>query len=289
MIELNGLRLEAVSVAGLQTCIQIPQRGLAFDMGVCLPSAVHLSSVLFTHAHVDHLGGIISHCATRGLRGLPPPTYVFPEENVEGMSALFAAWRRLDRSDLPCRLVPLAPNGELTLPKGVRVRSFRSPHRVPCLGYALFREQRLRKPEWQGRSPEELRAAALSGVELDTRQEVCEVAFTGDTVIDVVEREPLVREARLLIMEVTFLDDRVSVAQTRSKGHVHLDEVIERASLFENQAILFTHLSARYSHAEALEILQRRLPDSLAGRVHLLAPRELGLLDPGNSPRAERV
>ena len=52
------------------------------------------------------------------------------------------------------------------------------------------------------------------------------------------------------------------------------DEVIDRADAFENEAILFTHTSARYGHAEALDILRRRLPPSLAGRVTLLPPPE---------------
>ena len=52
-----------------------------------------------------------------------------------------------------------------------------------------------------------------------------------------------------MILECTFLDDRVSVAECRAKGHVHLDEIVERADLFENEAILLTHFSARYSAA----------------------------------------
>jgi ribonuclease Z len=71
-------------------------------------------------------------------------------------------------------------------------------------------------------------------------------------------------------MEVTFLDQRVPVDKARENGHIHLDEVIQRADLFENEAILFTHLSARYRYEEALEILAQRLPDGLKERVHLL-------------------
>jgi ribonuclease Z len=68
-------------------------------------------------------------------------------------------------------------------------------------------------------------------------------------------------------MEVTFVDDRVSVKQCRSKGHIHLDEVVERAELFENQAIMFTHFSARYSRREILMNLDKKLPPDLRERV----------------------
>ena len=71
-------------------------------------------------------------------------------------------------------------------------------------------------------------------------------------------------------MEVTFIDERVSVESARKNGHIHLDEVIERADLFQNKAIWFTHLSARYREHEAKQVLASRLPDSLKDRVTLL-------------------
>ena len=73
-----------------------------------------------------------------------------------------------------------------------------------------------------------------------------------------------------MIMEVSFIDDRVSVESARKNGHIHLDEVIARADLFQNKAILFTHLSARYREQEAVQALEARLPDTLKERVTLL-------------------
>ena len=95
-----------------------------------------------------------------------------------------------------------------------------------------------------------------------------EVAFTAATRrIEVVEREEVVRLARLLILEVTFLDDRVSVEDCRAKGHIHLDEVAERADLFENEALLFTHFSSRYTARDIERALDQKLPAELRERV----------------------
>ena len=149
---------------------------------------------------------------------------------------------------------------------------FRSPHRVPCQGYAIEGKRRKLLPEFAGLEGEEIRRLRQQGVTVSEEVDVVELAFTGDTVIDVVEREAAVRTARLLIMEVTFLDERVDVARARGSGHVHLDEVVERAELFENEAILFTHFSARYSPGEVRRIVSGRLPDCLRDRVHLLLP-----------------
>lgn len=270
MLQLVGIAVDAISVGGLETCIQLPGMGLAMDIGRCPPSAVRQRTVLFTHAHMDHMGGVALHCATRSLMHMKPPRYVVPHENEAAFHELLGVWRRLDRSDLACEVVPLGPGEALDLGKGITARPFRSPHRVPCQGYGLWRRRRRLRSDLRGKDSSEIKAARARGETVNEEWSVPEVAFTGDSLIEVVEREAVVRTARLLIMEVTFIDDRVSVAQARSKGHIHLDEVVERAALFENQAILFTHLSARYRPAEAREILARRLPPGLKERVHLL-------------------
>jgi ribonuclease Z len=64
----------------------------------------------------------------------------------------------------------------------------------------------------------------------------------------------------------------VSVEKARSKGHVHLDEIAERADLFENEALLFTHFSSRYQPYQIERALDRRLPPHLRERVHALLP-----------------
>jgi ribonuclease Z len=276
MLQLAGTAVEALSVAGLETCIQLPGFGLCFDMGVCPPSAVSLRDVLFTHAHIDHMGAVVSHCATRSLYGLPPPRYLFPEENEEALRALLEVWRKLDHSELDCVLRPVRPGEDIQLGKGLRAQTFRSIHRVPSVGYGLYKTRSRLRPEWQGAPGEELRAAKAAGEVIAEEVEALEVVFCGDTVIDVVEREPMVRTARLLILECTFVDDTVSVAGARKLGHVHLDEIIERADLFENEAILLTHLSARYPLRAAQQILARRLPASLRDRVTLLPHHRFG-------------
>lgn len=270
--QLSGIEVRGESVGGLETCIDLPQYKVAFDVGRAPEHAIVRQTILFTHAHMDHMGGVAYHCATRALRKLAPPTYVVGPENADAFRELFDVWRRLDRSTLEHRLVVAGPGDEHALSPGVVARPFRAYHRAPCQGYAIWeRKSRLRR-ELAGRTETELRALRLRGESITERVETPVVAFCGDTLIDVVEREEVVRTARLLILEVTFLDDRVSVAESRDKGHVHLDEVCERADLFQNESLLFTHFSARYGAEEVRRILAARLPASLRGRVTPFLP-----------------
>ncbi|MCK6503656.1 MBL fold metallo-hydrolase [Myxococcota bacterium] len=270
MLELAGVAVEAVSVGGVETCIQLPGLGLCFDMGVCPRRAIRHPLVLFTHAHVDHMAGVVHHCATRHMQGMAPPTYVMPARNAEAFQDMLAVWRRLDGSDLPCRVVPLEAGGSFEIRPGLVATAHPTIHRVVSQGYVLTERRYKLRPELAGLPGPELAARRAAGERLTVEVAGPLVAFTGDSRIEVIERVEDFRRARLLIMEVTFLDERVSVARTREKGHIHLDEVIECAELFQNEAILLTHLSARYGAAEGRRIVQRRLPPSLRDRVTLL-------------------
>jgi ribonuclease Z len=138
---------------------------------------------------------------------------------------------------------------------------------VPTLGWSLWEPRKRLAPAWAGAPAAEVRAARRRGDVVDAVTTHPVFAYTGDTLIDVVEREAVVREATVLYLECTFLDARVSVASARDKGHVHLDEVIEREALFANEAVVFCHLSARYRPEEAREILAARLPPALRAKA----------------------
>jgi ribonuclease Z len=270
MLQLAGEEIEAVSVGGLETCIGLPRHKLCFDIGRGPRSAVAMSTVAFTHSHIDHMGGIAHHVATRALLGMGPPTYLVPAPVEAHFHGLLDAFRKIDGSELPCTVIPAHPGQDVPLPKGRFIRPFSAVHTLPALGYSLWRHHTTLRSELVGADQDTIRAARDRGEAVSIQAPIPLIAFSGDSRIEVLEREPVMRQAKLLIMEVTFLDQRVPVDKARENGHIHLDEVIQRADLFENEAILFTHLSARYRYEEALEILAQRLPDGLKERVHLL-------------------
>ncbi|MCP3920653.1 MAG: hypothetical protein GY711_34435 [bacterium] len=270
MPDLAGLEVEGVSIGGIETCIEVPGYRLAFDAGRCPHTAIQRPTILFTHAHLDHMGGVAAHAGTRALLGQKPPTYLIPHENVEAFDALFAAWRDLDGSDLPHVRIPIGPGEEHALSKSLVAVPFRAPHRAPAQGYVLYGMRHKLRDELAELPPQEIARLKREGREVTHAVRVPELAFSGDSRLAGVLREDGARKARRLVLEVTFLDDRVSVEASRAVGHVHLDEVCERADEFENEAILFTHFSARYRADEIVRILDARLPQSLRDRVQPL-------------------
>ncbi len=269
-LTLAGIDVRAVSVAGLETCIELPGFKVCFDIGRGPRAAVRNHTVLFTHAHIDHMGGIAHHVATRSLMSMEPPTYVMPPHVVDAVENLLNAFRVLDGSEMPAKLVGLKPGEMLKIGKRRVVRPLKSFHPVPSQGYAIMEVRNRLRDDLQGAESKIIAAARARGEEITESTEHPVVVFSGDTTIEFIEHNPLAQNADLLIMEVTFVDDRVDVASARKNGHIHLDEVVERADLFNNKAILFTHLSARYRQEEALAALDAKLPASLRERVTLL-------------------
>ena len=68
------------------------------------------------------------------------------------------------------------------------------------------------------------------------------MAFTGDTnsyFLDEVETGADIFKARLLIMELTFIDDSVSVDQAREKGHMHIADFVSHQAKFQVRPFSF--------------------------------------------------
>ncbi len=266
-LKLAGFDVRGVSIAGIETCIELPGLDLAFDIGRCPTSAVARSRLLISHPHMDHVGGIVYHANLRNLQSMKRATYYVPRECADEVRALFDCFERLDGNPLGPDLVPIGPGDEADLGHDRVVRPLRAAHRIHSQGYAIWSRRRKLLPEYRGRSSREIAALRRDGVDVTELREVPEVVYTGDTRAEMIDREPVLRRARLLIIEVSFLDERVSVKRSRQGGHLHLDELIERADLFENEAILVTHVSARYARDEIVSILDARLPPNLRGRV----------------------
>ncbi|KAB2037935.1 hypothetical protein ES319_D03G110000v1 [Gossypium barbadense] len=270
-LEIEGYRVEGLSIGGHETCIIFPTLNLAFDIGRCPQRALSQDFLFISHGHMDHIGGLPMYVATRGLYGMKPPTIVVPTCIKEDVKKLFEVHRKMDQSELKHNLIGLDVGEEFFLRRDLKVRAFRTYHVIPSQGYVVYSVKQKLKDEYMGLSGNEIKNLKSSGVEITCTTTTPEVAFTGDTMSDfIVDEANLdVLRAKILVVESTFVDNSVSVEHARDYGHVHLSEIINYADKFKNRAILLIHFSARY----ALETIQEAiaaLPSPLAGRVFAL-------------------
>ncbi|HET9931736.1 MAG TPA: MBL fold metallo-hydrolase, partial [Polyangiaceae bacterium] len=221
---------------------------------------------LVSHGHLDHIGAIAQHAARRSLMKMSEGVYLVPRSIQPAVERLFNAAGELDGHPIARTIVPLDPGEEFQLTGGRFVRPFTTYHRVPSQGYTIWeRRHRLRK-EFQGRPGVELGRLRAQGVTLDEPHDAPVLAFTGDTRIEVLERTPELERVDTLVMETSFVDERVSVSEAREMGHIHLDEVSQRHELVQSRDVVFTHFSARYGGADIARAISR-LPEGLRERV----------------------
>ncbi|MCL7040641.1 hypothetical protein MKW94_012300 [Papaver nudicaule] len=181
-----------------------------------------------------------------------PPTIFIPKSIKEHVERLFEVYRAMSGAELKHNLI-----GE-----NIKVKTFKTYHRVPSQGYIQ---------EYVGLSVKEIKTLKLSGVEITNTLTSPEITFTGDTTSEFITdpNNAGALKARILVMESTFVDDTNSVKHARDHGHTHLSEIVKHADKFENKAILLIHFSARYEAAE-IQAAVLALPPSLVGRVHAL-------------------
>lgn len=259
-----------MSIAGIETAIEVPSLRLVLDMGRCTRAAVNHPLVVVSHGHLDHVGALTQHAARRAMLKMTEPTYLVPAVSADAVQRLFNAAGELDGHPIPRRVVPLCPGEEHALSSTRFIRPFATFHRVPSQGYTVWERRTRLREALRGTPGAELARLRSEGVSVSESYTVPILAFTGDTRSDVLGTVEELRGVQTLIIEATFLDERISVADARSMGHVHLDELIERRELLGSPDIVLSHFSARYGSREVASILARRLPPELRERVRVL-------------------
>lgn len=193
------------------------------------------------------------------------------ERYTEAFSELMESARRLNHAKMPCQIIGISPKDQVKIDNRYSIRCFRSIHKIPCIGYVVVETRKKLRPEYANCDRTELKELREQGTEITSTTETPVFCYPGDTCIDVVQREELIRRSRILFLELTFLDDRVSAESARKHGHVHIDDVIKNEELFaDNTHVVFMHFSSRYKPQELRSILAEKLPASLLPKTYVL-------------------
>uniref|UniRef100_A0A7C9E5A8 Metallo-beta-lactamase domain-containing protein n=1 Tax=Opuntia streptacantha TaxID=393608 RepID=A0A7C9E5A8_OPUST len=230
-LEIQGYKIEGLSIGGQETCVIFPGLKLAFDIGRCPQRAIAQDFLFISHGHMDHIGGLPMYVATRGLFSMKPPTIFVPKAIEEHVQRLFDVHRAMDQSELKNTLVALDVGEEFYIRKDLKVKAFKTYHVIPSQGYVIYSVKQKLKPEYLGRSASEIKDLKFSGVQITDTITSPEIAFTGDTMADFIvdPANSEVLRAKILVMECTFLENTIPVEHAREYGHIHLAEEIEAA------------------------------------------------------------
>ncbi len=274
--QLGDLSVEGESRAGRETWFRVHPPGIALDVGRGAPQLAGVADVFISHGHLDHALGVPFLLSLRSMQGAAETRVHCPRAAAAPLEALIEAAAELENRRYRYRIVPLVAGDRVDLTPDLTVEAFAGDHVVPSVGYLLLRRKRRLAPAFRELPPERIAELRRGGAEVTEVEEGPWLAYCGDTGAGVLDSEPRLFEAPVLLLECTFLGERLREVGGRY-GHIHFEDLVERQHDFRNQAVLLHHLSRRHRPEELARQVAERLP-ALAPRVFLMG--EGGLLRP---------
>jgi ribonuclease Z len=285
------IQLAIHSSPRFSTWIWIPDWRLLCDAGDGATQAMgykirKIDTVAMTHAHRDHLGGLLQVVNQRGEAG--PFAIIHPCGSssfgqLEAFSNKFnpgtswnAVWHRAEEGDE----FPTGVEGRFL--KAFRTRHYADDHpekQPRSLGYNLIWRKMKVKPEYR-----ELPQAELDKVRMQIGKEgitapVDEkwISIGGDGCPVSVEA---VRGTKLLLHEATFLspDDYEAEEAGEDVGHMHstVNDALRVAQEAQIERVVLYHISTRYTDVEIRDAIRAQAERiGLKAKVWAVLPRRV--------------
>jgi len=91
-----SLTLRGVACGGVRTCLMVPELGLMFDVAPRVHGQQRYDTILVSHGHQDHLGGLPYLVSQKHMvKGRAPAVHV-PSEIVAPLRRIFDAWAEIE-------------------------------------------------------------------------------------------------------------------------------------------------------------------------------------------------
>ncbi|HEX8169679.1 MAG TPA: MBL fold metallo-hydrolase [Thermoanaerobaculia bacterium] len=270
-IQAPHFTLEGRSRAGHETFFRVRELGVALDIGRGPDAVIPMGEVFITHAHLDHAAGMPFWAGQRRLQGLRGGTLHVPAEAAEDVRELLRIQEKLTGAEFEVSVHGMAAGDEVACGRRHVVRAHAAPHRVAARAYEFFERRHHLREEYAQLPFAEIARLRKEGTDVEEQFRTSILLYTGDTDRGIFETCEAVFRSEVLVVECSFLADGHQDRAARYR-HIHVDDIADFADRFENELIVLTHFSRRYSHEEIRTLVKRRLPHVLRERIRLALP-----------------
>ncbi len=176
---------------------------------------------------------------------------------------------RLDKGRMPCNLVPIKSGDEIEMGREYVVTISETKHTIPSLGFVVWERRNKLKPEYQGLDGNAIRDLRLGGTAVSAETRTTVLAYLGYSNPKGLDACTAMMEAKILILEMTFVSPEHRKNKIHKFGHMHLDDLVDRKDQFKNELIIAGHVSSRYTAYMVNKMVKKAIPDMLNDRLHL--------------------
>jgi ribonuclease Z len=265
----QNIKLLGYSMAGITTSIAMPEADVLFDIGQGLPWQNSFTNIFLTHGHMDHASGLPYLIGQKSMHSQPTPQIHMPPVLVTPMKELMRIWEKVEDHQYKYNFIPTELGREYRAKNPYIVKAFPTFHRVPSFGYTIFERKKRLKDEYRELDRNGLIDLRRKGVELDEQIDEPLVSFTGDTKIEYLENCDWLARSKVLLTEVTYIDEAKTVENARTWGHLHFDELLKWLPKLKCEKIVLIHVSARYTTKRIREVIEERVPEQFKSRIEI--------------------
>ncbi|KOR33300.1 hypothetical protein TI05_01930 [Achromatium sp. WMS3] len=263
----NSFGLHSFSIAGDANFYLFKALNLLIDIGAWHPILASAQHIFLSHGHMDHIAGLFKLLSYKTSHKIQPPTiYAHPDmqPNIQTVCQALEQLNGLKTWDYHWQ--NLIPETHFTIGNNRLLQAFPLTHHIHSNACLIWEQRKRLQERYKGLDTQQIQRLVLEGAEVNDQILIPIIFYSGDTESSVFAI-PELFNAEICVLECTFWEPEYRSKANKFK-HLHIMDILDVASQFNNKTLILTHISERYS-IEFITNTAQKLQDLLPRSVQL--------------------